>query len=153
MLKAYKFRLYPNKNQEKLINQILGSTRFVYNHCLSLKSEKYNDDKQKFYYSDMSKHITDLKKCEEYGWLRISDSVALQQSLRDLDSAFQRFFKNQAKYPRFHSKHRKNSYRTINQKDCVRIKNGKLHLPKLGFSLNHIFKIYFLIGLLLLEKC
>ena len=132
MLKAYKFRLYPNKNQEKLINQILGSSRFVYNHCLFLKNEKYKDGKQKFYYSDMSKHITDLKQCEEYEWLRVSDSVALQQSLRDLDLAFQRFFKKQAKYPKFHSKHKKNSYRTINQKDSVRIEDGKLHLPKLG---------------------
>jgi len=129
MLKAYKFRLYPNKNQEKLINQILGSSRFVYNHCLSLKGEMYKNGKQKFSYSDMSKHITDLKQCEEYEWLKASDSVALQQSLRDLDLAFQRFFKKQAKYPKFHSKRKKNSYRTIKS---VIVGSGKLRLPKLG---------------------
>ena len=115
MLKAYKFRLYPNQKQEKIIIQILGNARFVYNHCLFLKNEKYKDGKQNFSYSDMSKHITDFKKYQEYAWLKIGDSIAIQQSLRDLDQAFQRFFKKQAKYPRFHSKHKKNSYRTINQ--------------------------------------
>jgi putative transposase len=72
-----------------------------------------------------------LKKYPEYEWLKKSDSIALQQSLRDLDSAFQRFFKKQAKYQRFHSKHRKNSYRTINQCNKIFLKNGKLQLPKL----------------------
>lgn len=143
MLKAYKFRLYPNQKQEKIIIQILGNVRFVYNHCLFLKNEKYKNGKQKFSYSDMSKHITDLKKYQEYTWLRKGDSIALQQSLRDLDQAFQRFFKKQAKHPRFHSKHGKNSYRTINQKDSIRIENGKLRLPKLGlvrFSQSRFFK-------------
>lgn len=80
---------------------------------------------------ELSKHITDLKKYQEYEWLKKSDSIALQQSLRDLDNAFQRFFKKQSKYPRFHSKHRKNSYRTINQKGTIAIENDKLRLPKL----------------------
>lgn len=80
---------------------------------------------------ELSKHITDLKKYQEYEWLKKSDSIALQQSLRDLDLAFQRFFKKKAKYPRFHSKHRKNSYRTINQKGTIAIENDKLRLPKL----------------------
>lgn len=143
MLKAYKFRLYPNQKQEKIIIQILGNVRFVYNHCLFLKNEKYKNGKQKFSYSDMSKHITDLKKYQEYTWLRKGGSIALQQSLRDLDQAFQRFFKKQTKHPRFHSKHGKNSYRTINQKDSIRIENGKLRLPKLGlvrFSQSRFFK-------------
>ena len=80
---------------------------------------------------DLSKHITDLKRYPEYKWLKNSDSVALQQSLRDLDTAFQRFFNKQAKYPRFHNKHRKNSYRTLNQHGRIIIIDGKLRLPKL----------------------
>ena len=80
---------------------------------------------------ELSKHITDLKKYQEYEWLKKSDSISLQQSLRDLDDAFQRFFKKQAKYPRFHNKHKKNSYRTINQNGTVAIENCKLRLPKL----------------------
>lgn len=131
MLKAYKFRLYPNESQKQFFNQCIGNARFVYNHCLALKKELWENEQKTISMKELSKHITDLKKYQEYEWLKKSDSIALQQSLRDLDSAFQRFFKKQSKYPRFHSKHRKNSYRTINQNGTIAIENGKLCLPKL----------------------
>ena len=131
MLKAYKFRLYPNESQKQFFNQCIGNARFVYNHCLALKKELGENEKKSISINELSRHITDLKRYQEYEWLKKSDSIALQQSIRDLDTAFQRFFKRQAKYPRFHSKHRKNSYRTINQNGTIAIKNGKLRLPKL----------------------
>lgn len=131
MLKAYKFRLYPTEEQKQFFNQCIGNARFVYNHCLALKKELWENEKKSISINELSKHITDLKKYQEYEWLKKSDSIALQQSIRDLDTAFQRFFKKQAKYPRFHNKHRKNSYRTINQNGTIAIKNGKLRLPKL----------------------
>lgn len=131
MLKSYRFRLYPNENQKQFFNQCIGNARFVYNHCLSLKKELWENDKKSISMKELSRHITDLKKYQEYEWLKKSDSIALQQSLRDLDTAFQRFFKRQSKYPRFHNKHRKNSYRTINQNGTVDIMCGKLRLPKL----------------------
>ena len=131
MLKAYKFRLYPTEEQKQFFNQCIGNARFVYNHCLALKKELWENEKKSISINELSKHITDLKRYPEYGWLKDSDSIALQQSLRDLDSAFQRFFKKKAKYPRFHSKHRKNSYRTLNQYGMIFISDGKLHLPKL----------------------
>ena len=131
MLKAYKFRLYPNESQKQFFNQCIGNARFVYNHCLALKKELWENEKKSISINELSKHITDLKRYQEYEWLKKSDSIALQQSIRDLDTAFQRFFKKQAKYPKFHDKHRKNSYRTINQNGTIAIKNGKLRLPKL----------------------
>ena len=131
MLKAYKFRLYPNENQKQFFNQCIGNARFVYNHCLSLKKDLWKNKQKTLSMKELSKHITDLKKYQEYEWLKKSDSIALQQSLRDLDSAFQCFFKKQAKYPKFHNKHRKNSYRTINQNGTIAIDNSKLRLPKL----------------------
>ena len=131
MLKAYKFRLYPNESQKQFFNQCIGNARFVYNHCLALKKELWENEKKSISINELSRHITDLKKYQEYEWLKKSDSIALQQSIRDLDTAFQRFFKKQAKYPRFHNKHRKNSYRTINQNGTIAIKNDKLRLPKL----------------------
>lgn len=133
MLKAHKYRMYPNKTQIKLINQILGSCRFVYNHCLALKNEKYKYGKQKFTYVDMSKHITDLKRYEETSWLRDSDAVALQQSLKDLDRAFISYFKKLTKKPKFHSKHNKNSYRTLNNNNTLKIANSRIKLPKVGW--------------------
>ena len=131
MLKAYKFRLYPTESQKQFFNQCIGNARFVYNHCLDLKKELWENEKKSISMKELSRHITDLKRYPEYEWLKKSDSVALQQSLRDLDTAFQRFFKKQSKYPRFHSKHRKNSYRTINQNGTVDIMCDKLRLPKL----------------------
>ena len=131
MLKAYKFRLYPTEEQKQFFNQCIGNARFVYNHCLALKKELWENEKKSISINELSRHITDLKRYQEYEWLKNSDSIALQQSIRDLDTAFQRFFKRQAKYPRCHSKHRKNSYRTINQNGTIAIKNGKLRLPKL----------------------
>ena len=131
MLKAYKFRLYPNESQKQFFNQCIGNARFVYNHCLALKKELWENEKKSISINELSRHITDLKRYPEYEWLKNSDSIALQQSLRDLDTAVQRFFKKQSKYPRFHSKHRKNSYRTLNQYGMIFISDGKLHLPKL----------------------
>ena len=131
MLKAYKFRLYPTEEQKQFFNQCIGNARFVYNHCLALKKELWENEKKSISINELSRHITDLKKYQEYEWLKKSDSIALQQSLRDLDSAFQRFFNKQAKYPRFHNKHRKNSYRTLNQRGRIIIMDGKLRLPKL----------------------
>lgn len=131
MLKAYKFRLYPTEEQKQFFNQCIGNARFVYNHCLSLRKDRWKNEQKTISMKELSKHITDLKKYQEYEWLKKSDSIALQQSLRDLDSAFQRFFNKKAKYPRFHNKHEKNSYRTINQNGTVAIENGKLRLPKL----------------------
>ena len=131
MLKSYKFRLYPTEEQKQFFNQCIGNARFVYNHCLGIKKDLWQNEQKSISMKELSKHITDLKKYQEYEWLKKSDSIALQQSLRDLDSAFQRFFKKKAKYPKFHNKHKKNSYRTINQNGTVAIENGKLRLPKL----------------------
>ena len=92
MLKAYKFRLCPTEEQKQFFNQCIGNARFVYNHCLSLRKDLWKNEKKNISFKELSKHITDLKKYQEYEWLKLSDSVALQQSLRDLDVAFQRFF-------------------------------------------------------------
>lgn len=131
MLKAYKFRLYPTEEQKQFFTQCIGNARFVYNHCLGIRKDLWKNEQKTISMKELSKHITDLKKYQEYEWLKKSDSIALQQSLRDLDSAFQRFFKKKAKYPKFHNKHKKNSYRTINQNGTIATENGKLRLPKL----------------------
>lgn len=129
MLKAYKFRLYPTEEQKQFFNQCMGNARFVYNHCLGIKQEAWKNEQKNISMTELSRHITELK--QEYEWLKLSDAVALQQSLRDLDSAFQRFFSKKSNYPRFHNKHRKNSYRTLNRKETIRIENDMLKLPKL----------------------
>ena len=133
MNKGVKFRIYPNKSQQSLINQTLGCCRLIYNKGLAMRKDSF-DNGLKIGYKETSAMLTGLKKDNEYFFLKDADSIALQQSLRDLDSAFKRFFKKLGGYPNFKSKHNHNqSYRTINQGDNIRISGKYIKLPKLGY--------------------
>ena len=133
MNKGVKFRIYPNRKQIKLINQTLGCCRLIYNKGLAMRKDSFEKG-SKIGYKETSVMLTDLKKDNGYSFLKDADSIALQQSLRDLDSAFKRFFKKLGGYPNFKSKHNHNqSYRTINQGDNIRIVDKYIKLPKLGY--------------------
>ena len=89
---------------------------------------------QKIGYTQTSAMLTDLKKQDDFAFLKDVDSIALQQSLRDLDRAFVNMFQKRAKHPQFKSKHNYHqSYRTINQGDNIRIVGKYIKLPKLGY--------------------
>ena len=131
--KAYKFRIYPNKDQQALIHQTHGHCRFVYNHFLERWNTSYKEEGKGLNRSIMSKMLTKMKKQDDTAWLRNVDSVALQASYENLMDAFKRFFKGQNKYPRFKSK--KNlvqSYTTKNSHNCIAIVGNQMKLPKLG---------------------
>ena len=133
---GYKFRIYPNKTQQELINKTLGCTRFVYNHFLAIRRDEWTANHKSVTGFDTMKMLTNLKRYEDYNWLKEADSVALQQSLRDLDNAYENFFKKRANYPRFKSKHNHiQSYRTTNGNGgtSIRIIDKKIKLPKVGF--------------------
>ena len=133
MNKGIKFRAYPNKEQQNLINQTLGCCRLIYNKGLAVRDDAYANG-EKIGYGQTSAMLTDLKKQDEYVFLKSVDSIALQQSLRDLDRGFKNFFEKRAKHPQFKSKHDNHqSYRTINQGDNIRISGKYLKLPKLGY--------------------
>ena len=91
MEKAYRYRIYPNKQQQELIQKTFGCVRFVYNYYLAKRKEMYENDKITFTYNMCSKDLTSLKK--EYEWLKEPDKDSLQKSLKDLDSAYQKFFR------------------------------------------------------------
>lgn len=95
MLKAYKYRLNPTSEQISLMEKTFGSTRFIYNWALRMKIEACQDDKKSLTAIDLCKKLTDLKKQEEYTWLNEVSSECLQQSIRNLDQAFTKFFKSQ----------------------------------------------------------
>ena len=95
--KAYKFRLYPNKEQAILINKTIGCSRFVYNHFLNQWNETYKETGKGMSYGKCSAQLPSLKKQEETEWLKEVDSIALQSSLRNLSDSFDRFFKKQTK--------------------------------------------------------
>ena len=130
--KGFKYRIYPTESQKQMMEQTFGNVRFVYNHFLNMRSEEWKNNHLSISYNKTSSLLTDLKKEEEYSWLNLSDSMALQESLRDLDRAFQIFFKKNNDYPVFHSKHDRQSYRTRNQNNSIRIEGNRLILPKIG---------------------
>ena len=90
MNKGIKFRIYPNKEQQSLINRTLGCVRFIYNHGLAYRIERYKAGEEANY-TVTSAILTRMKKQEEYAFLKDADSIALQQALRDLDRAYQNF--------------------------------------------------------------
>ncbi len=132
MPKGCKARLYPTKEQQNNLIRFFGATRFVYNYFLAERIRSYKEDELSLSYVDTAKSLTILKQNQNYTWLKECDSMALQESLRNLDRAFQNFFKGNAKYPRFHSKHGKQSYRTRNQNKCIRIVGKAVQIPKVG---------------------
>ena len=133
--KAYKYRIYPNKKQQELIQKTFGCTRFVYNYYLNKRKEMYENDKTTFTYNMCSKDLTNLKK--ELEWLKEPDKDSLQKALKDLDMAYQKFFKEHTGYPKFKSKkNRYKSYRTSYTKTSaggnIMFINKHIKLPKLG---------------------
>lgn len=131
--KGYKYRIYPNAVQTEQISRTLGCCRFVYNHFLVLRSEAWKQHHESLSYVATARLLTSLKCDPEHLWLASADSMALQESLRNLDRAFQNFFSGRGRYPRFKSKHSHHqSYRTRNQSDNIRIEDGRVVLPKLG---------------------
>ena len=129
--KGYKFRIYPNKIQESMIRRTFGCSRFVYNHFLHERKTAWEERQESINYGKCSSLLTQLKNEPETVWLKEVDSVALQQTLRNLDKAYATFFKNKKGYPRFKSKHDNNqSYRTNGP--SIKIVSNRIKLPKLG---------------------
>ena len=131
--KAYKFRLYPNKEQSILINKTIGCSRYIYNHFLNQWNEVYKETGKGLSYGKCSAQLTILKKQEETEWLKEVDSIALQSSLRNLSDSFDRFFKKQTQFPRFKSKKTPvQSYTTKATNGNIAVLEDRLKLPKLG---------------------
>lgn len=131
MGKAYKYRIYPNKKQKEIFAKTFGCCRFVYNHYLDKRIKMYEDKKETFTYVQCANDMKQLKSKLE--WLKEVDSTALQSSLKDLDMAYQKFFREHSGYPKFKPK---KTHRFSYQSKCV---NGNIQycdkhikLPKLG---------------------
>ncbi len=129
--KAYKFRLCPSAEQCTLLAKTFGCVRMVYNHFLAMRKDLWQDEHRSLSYGEMSKMLPALKT--EHPFLKEVDSIALQQSLRHLDTAFQNFFRDtRVGYPKFKSRKRhRDSYTTMCVNGNIRLENGYLVLPKL----------------------
>ena len=110
MLRGIKVRLYPNKEQQARLNQVLGCYRFVYNKTLELKKTAYDEDKRTLGLTDISKwfHGT-LLKDENYTWLQGQNTKVMKQSIRQMLDSYSKFFKQRGGFPKFKSKKDKQS--------------------------------------------
>ena len=131
MLKAYKYRLYPNKEQEIYLQKTFGCTRFIYNQMLADRIKSYNENKD----LDIKKIKcpTPAQYKKEFEWLKEVDSLALANAQMNLDKAYKNFFRNKSVgFPKFKTKKNNNkSYTTNNQNGTIYIENNKIKLPKL----------------------
>ena len=127
MKKGLKIRLYPNNSQIKILNIIFGHTRFVYNYFLD-----YSKNNKDYKYTNWSKKLTELKNSDNTMFLKEADKFALQNSLKNLKSAYDNFFSKRAKEPVFKKKHNLQSYRTNYTNNNIVLYDKGIKLPKLG---------------------
>lgn len=134
---SYKFRIYPTREQENLIQRTFGCCRFVYNYYLAKRIAAHNERKETINYVACSRDMTSLKK--ELGWLSEVDATALQSSLRSLDNAYANFFRRVKLgekpygFPRFKSKHcRRKSYTSKRNGETIAVIGNAVKIPKLG---------------------
>lgn len=129
--KAYKFRLYPNKLQEDLLQKHFGHCRFIYNHFLAVKIKHYKETKKTITWVDLANQLPALKS--EFDWLSEVGSQSLQQSIRNLDNAYTAFFRSGAGFPKFKSKHKsRNSFVVPQTNNNIKLDytSNKLTIPK-----------------------
>lgn len=134
MLKSYKYRIYPNKQQEELIQKTFGCVRFVYNQCLAYKIDKYKNEKVSLSRIDCNNYKNRVLK-KEYEWLKEVDKCALDNAVINMDSAYQKFFKEHAGFPKFKSKHNNRKSYTTN---CMYNNGGKYKTIEVNFHNNKI---------------
>lgn len=127
MLVAYKYRLYPNKEQQEYFAKCFGCVRFIYNRMLSDKIDYYKKTKQKL-------NNTPAQYKKEFPWLKEVDSLALSNAQINLQNAYNNFFKKpEVGFPKFKSKKNHHySYTTNNQKGNIYISDKYIKLPKIG---------------------
>jgi putative transposase len=128
--KAFKYRIYPNREQQRRLAVQFGHARFVYNWGLTLRKTHYRQTGQGLSYFECNVRLTELKSQSEYAWLKQADSQVLQQKLKDLDRAYINFFEQRADYPTFKSKRSKQSIRYPQR---FKIEGDRIYLPKVGW--------------------
>jgi len=129
MLKAYKYKLNPNKEQIEMFEKHFGSVRFVYNWGLEKKTKTYQETGETITSHQLITTLPELK--EENPWLREVNSQCIQMSLRNLDNAYTRFFREKKGFPKFKSKYNPRQSFQCPQSCSVDFDKSTLNLPKI----------------------
>jgi putative transposase len=132
ILKAYKYRIYPTKDQIELICKHIGSSRWVYNWALDSKIKAWKEQGVSLSRFDLQKQIPSLKQDEKTQWLSEVNAQSLQASLENLDKAYRRFFRINTGFPKFKSKHGSKQSFSIPQYVRMDWESKKIYLPKIG---------------------
>ena len=133
---TYRYRLDPTSEQERLLNQFAGARRFVWNWALNQKRQHYQQTGTMLSYNNLAAELTQMKQQPATAWLREMDSQSLQQALRDLDSAYQHFFRRARNgekkkgFPKFKS--RKTDPPRFRIPQRVKLEGSLVSVPKIG---------------------
>ena len=133
--KGYKFRIYPNKSQQKQLEIMFGCARFVYNYFLAKSEEDYKQGKKFSSTYDNQKLLTSMKKDPEFAFLKLGDSQSLNQALANLGLAYDRFFKKVSDKPKLKKKSYSQSYTTFiaGSTKSLKIQDNRIFVPKVGW--------------------
>ena len=141
--KAYKYRIYPNKEQQELINKHIGCCRYVYNLCLEKKINAYKTSKKSLSKFDLMKLLPALKKEQETSFLKEVNSLSLQAAIYNLDNAYKKFFKEKKGFPKFKSKRNPKQSFQILQNTNVDFDEKKVFIPKFKEGIKCRFHRFF----------
>ena len=130
ILRAYKYRAYPTKEQEVLLAKHFGCSRWIYNYALDKKIKTYQTTKESLSRFTIQKDLPELKKAEETKWLKEVNSQSLQASLENLDKSFTKFFRDKKGFPKFKSKHDNRQSFSVPQNGIVDFETNTISLPK-----------------------
>jgi len=140
MLRAYKYRIYPNKEQEKLFFQHFGACRFIYNWGLENKIRTYESDDKSISRFTLNKMLLDLKS--KHVWLKDVNSQSLQGATLHLENAFTRFFREKKGFPKFKSRKNPVQSFSVPQGYNVDFETHKIRLPKIGWVKTKLHRRY-----------
>ena len=135
IFKAYKFRLYPTREQEEFLCRSFGATRWVYNYFLNYRDTRFKQEGIKETYLTMAKKLTSLRKEEETSWLKDINAQSLQSTIANLDSAYIKFFKGLASFPKFKKKNSKQSFEIPQH---WKLNGNTVKIPKLKTPLRFV---------------
>lgn len=130
MVRGFQYRFYPTKEQEKQLARTFGCARYIYNWGLKLRTDAWYQEQRRVNYQDTSALLTKWKQEDPHAWWNECSSVVLQQSLRHLQSAFERFWEKSSGYPACKKKHGPQS--ATYASTAFTFKNGVLKIAKVG---------------------
>jgi len=128
--KAVKVQIYPKESDKELLAKHFGARRFIYNKFLEIRQKEYLENAKSLNYYQCSALVTKMKKTSEFQWLNEVNSQTLHAALKDLDGAFDRFFRKIAKFPKFKSKHDPKQSFKVPQNFVIDWENKRLKIPK-----------------------